>query len=123
MTNGGSLYNQTSAGVDILAGDSVFIDLPEFNQSAYSGLYSMKYTIGSGITDDLPNDNEFVNEFLIDSLYTLAKLDANEMPIPADFYQPSGLNRNVPELRALPRPEREPHRRHGFVRIRVRSRR
>ncbi|MBK7555964.1 MAG: T9SS type A sorting domain-containing protein [Flavobacteriales bacterium] len=91
VTNGGSLYNQTSAGVDILAGDSVFIDLPEFNQSAYSGLYSMKYTIGSGITDDLPNDNEFTNEFLIDSLYTLAKLDANQMPIPADFYQPSGL--------------------------------
>ncbi|MBK6777554.1 MAG: hypothetical protein IPG74_17510 [Flavobacteriales bacterium] len=29
VTNGGSLYNQTSAGVDIIAGDSIFIDLPE----------------------------------------------------------------------------------------------
>ncbi|MBK6777553.1 MAG: hypothetical protein IPG74_17505 [Flavobacteriales bacterium] len=51
----------------------------------------MKYTIDSGITDDLPNDNSHVNDFLIDSLYTLAKLDASELPTPADFFQPNPL--------------------------------
>ncbi|MEO8068471.1 MAG: PA domain-containing protein [Flavobacteriales bacterium] len=92
VTNGGVVYSQTSPTVDIPVGDSVFIDLPEFNQPSYNGFYSLKYTTNSGLTDDLPSDNEYVNEFLIDSLFAYGKIDAGTgMPILGDFYQPTGL--------------------------------
>lgn len=92
VTNGGQLYLQTSASTDIPVGDSVFIDLPEFNQSSYSGFYTFKYTTSSSLTDDLPGDNEYVNEFLIDSLFAYGKIDpGTQLTVPADFYQPTGL--------------------------------
>lgn len=92
VTNGGQLYLQTSAATDIPVGDSVFIDLPEFNQNSYNGFYNFKYTTNSALTDDLPGDNEYVNEFLIDSLFAYGKIDpGTQLTVPADFFQPNGL--------------------------------
>lgn len=92
VTNGGVVYSQTSPTVDIPVGDSAFIDLPEFNQPSYNGFYSLKYTTNSGLTDDLPSDNEYVNEFLIDSLFAYGKIDPGTgIPILGDFYQPTGI--------------------------------
>lgn len=92
VTNGGQLYQQTSAATDIPAGDSVFIDLPEFNQSSYNGFYTFTYSTTSGVTDDVPGDNSYVNQFLIDSLFAYGKIDpGTQLTVPADFYQPTGL--------------------------------
>ena len=92
--NGSTLYDETSAGVDILSGDSAFLTVPTFSQSSYSGFYTMTYTAaigGGGITDEFDGDNTFVTRFFIDSLWSYADIDpVTELPVPPAHYRPTG---------------------------------
>ena len=91
---GTELYNETSAGVDILSGDSAFLTVPTFSQSTYGGFYTITYTSGiggGGIVDEFEGDNEFVTTLLIDSLWSYADIDpVTELPIPTAHFRPSG---------------------------------
>ena len=89
--SGSSLYNQISAPVDIVAGDSAFITLPDFSQSSYSGVYDITYTVNLGVTDEFPDDNVHSTNFLIGDLISFAHIDpVLEMPINGAHYQPTG---------------------------------
>jgi len=75
MNNGASVYNETSTSVAIPSADSVFITLPAFDQSAYSGRYDISYTADFGGTDEFPSDNTYTTSFTADSLLALGPLD------------------------------------------------
>jgi hypothetical protein len=52
------LYNETSAPVNILSGDSALVVLPVFGLDTYpNGLYTLNYQISSSVADEFPNDN------------------------------------------------------------------
>ena len=91
---GSTIYDETSAGVDILSGDSAFLTVPTFSQSSYSGYYTMTYTAeiaGGGITDEFDGDNTFVASILVDSLWSYADIDpVTELPIPTAHFRPTG---------------------------------
>ncbi|MBP6574107.1 MAG: T9SS type A sorting domain-containing protein [Flavobacteriales bacterium] len=55
---GNSVYSQSSAPIDILSGDSVFVDLGDFSQATYDGYYTLTYTATlNGVTEDFPSNN------------------------------------------------------------------
>jgi hypothetical protein len=90
--NGTTVYDETSSPQDILAGDSAQFSLPVFSQSSYGGYYEVEYTAASGVTDDFPGDDSFGSNLLIDSLFAYGRIDeATELPVLANFYQPSGV--------------------------------
>lgn len=61
-----NMYNETSAPVDIDAGDSAFISLPDFTQSSYAnGYYEGVYTINMGPTDESDFDNMRIADFVM----------------------------------------------------------
>ncbi len=74
---GTSIYDQTSAVVTILAGDSMFIPLPLFTQTSYAnGLYEMDYQLAMGAVDLAAFDNQQECDFFFsDSLFSLCRID------------------------------------------------
>ncbi|MEX2483269.1 MAG: PA domain-containing protein, partial [Brumimicrobium sp.] len=60
------IYTGVAAPVDIPAGDSVFLTLPNFSQTTYAeGYYELQYTITSDSIDDYEFDNTINSSFLI----------------------------------------------------------
>lgn len=82
--DGSEIYNESSAtGATILPGDSLYIDLPEFNQNGYeAGFYTVTYTMVSDATDELPSDNELTTDFWINTegIYSKSRVDPDEGP-------------------------------------------
>ncbi|MEO8068096.1 MAG: PA domain-containing protein [Flavobacteriales bacterium] len=90
VSQGGQLYNETSAAQDILSGDSAFFELPEFNQSTYSGDYQVVYTTGFGGTDEHNGDNDYSVDLRLGEEYALAPWDdVNNRPISTIGIQPA----------------------------------
>ncbi len=87
---GPALYTQTSSPVDIAAGDTVFIPLPDFSLNNYSGGYQLLYTTSFAGTDEHFGDNEYPVNFRMGSEYALAPWDdANNWPISTTGIQPA----------------------------------
>lgn len=91
VNNGANVYDNTSTSFSLLAGDSAFITLPDFNLATYpAGVYTLTYAITYGNTDQYSLDNTIATEFKIqDSIYALARLDAAGKPITTGGTQPS----------------------------------
>ena len=56
--DGTMLYDETSDPASIPSGDSLFVDLGTFDQSAYSGRYAITYSVLSDEADAYPTDNQ-----------------------------------------------------------------
>lgn len=89
--NGTELYNETSSPVDILAGDSTFIQLPVFNQTSYPvGEYELTYGVTSDSTDSYDADNTLDANFEItNDMISYAALDADGLPMNTGGFRPS----------------------------------
>lgn len=76
-----SVYNQVSASLDILSGDSVYVTFSAYAPSAHAvGSYTLSYTLAYGATDEYPSDNQIVSTFAItDELLSLARV-TNGLP-------------------------------------------
>lgn len=90
VDNGSNLYDQTSSSFSLLAGDSVFITMPDFNMPSYTaGTYDITYSIDYAVTDEYDNDNTIVTQFMLqDSLFSLCRLDNAGKPITTIGTQP-----------------------------------
>ncbi|MCB0771300.1 MAG: T9SS type A sorting domain-containing protein [Flavobacteriales bacterium] len=80
MHNGGELYNETSDAVTILPGDSVFVELPAFEQSSYDGDYDLTYTASFAGDDGHTLDNTRSIQFNFGDIYALVDLDDEGLP-------------------------------------------
>lgn len=91
VNNGADVYDETSTSFSLLAGDSAFITLPDFSLAAYPmGVYTLTYEIAYGVTDQYTLDNTIASTFNIqDSIYALARLDANGKPLNTIGFMPS----------------------------------
>lgn len=91
VNHGGNVYDQTSTSFNLLAGDSAFITLPDFNLASYTGgVYDITYTINYGVSDEYSDDNTITTSFnLQDSLYSLCRLDNAGKPITTIGTQPA----------------------------------
>lgn len=91
ITSGGNpVYNETSSPNTINPGDSVFIALPDFNQSSgYSGRYELAYTADLGAADQFPDDNTYTTSASFDSLLSYSPLDGTGLPEQIAFFRPS----------------------------------
>lgn len=84
------LYNETSAGVDIAAGDSSFIALPDFSQNSYGGDYDFNYSTAFGGTDQSTGDNGFAVTLRMGEEFGYAPWDdATDRPIVTTGTQPA----------------------------------
>ncbi len=90
---GGSVYSQTSSAASLASGDSMWVQLPNFNQATYNtGLYKFKYTILSDSIDDFPADDSRRSDFTIsDAMFAYAQIDTVTLrPITNASYRPGG---------------------------------
>ncbi|MBK9177111.1 MAG: T9SS type A sorting domain-containing protein [Flavobacteriales bacterium] len=81
--NGSSVvYDQTTTGVNLPVGDSIYVSLPTFSQSSYSGQYSFAYSIAGDVSDDFPENNAASATLTIGDKITYAPADAiTQLPI------------------------------------------
>lgn len=73
--DGNTLYDQSSAGVTLASGDSLYVALPQFTDSPYSGIYSIAYTIGGLETDEFEQNNSITVSLAIGGVMTYAPAD------------------------------------------------
>ncbi len=78
------IYNETAATVpNIDAGDSIFLSLPTFSQSAYdNGYYHVLYSVESDSVDSYDFDNSATADFAInDDMFSFSTLDENDLSL------------------------------------------
>jgi hypothetical protein len=73
----GVVYNETSPAVDILSGDSAFVEMPALNLASYGGYYTITYTTSSPAGEEYAADNSYVTTLHVGNIYSKATLDAN----------------------------------------------
>jgi len=77
-----TVYDQTSAGVNLPIGDSIYAALPDFSQSSYSGQYTFTYTCLGDVTDDFNTNNTYTATLTIGDKITYAPADAaTQLPV------------------------------------------
>ena len=87
-----SLYTESSAAVNMLSTDSLFISLPLFSQTTYPiGEYAITYTITSDVADDFIDDNSLNANFMItEKEIAVARIDATtKEPNANQHFQPA----------------------------------
>lgn len=92
VSNGSTVYDQTSGAFSLISGDSVFVTMPDFSLASYSaGNYTVSYTVSFGTTDEYVGDNVSTSRFSLNpSLWSLTALDETTNNIKADnFYRPA----------------------------------
>ena len=72
--SGSDIYNETSDPVDILSGDSIFVELSPLALSSYSGFYSITYTANSAAAEEYPGDNTYSASLYVNDLYGYATI-------------------------------------------------
>ncbi len=85
----GEVYNETSAPVDILTGDSAFIELPALALASYGGHYTIDYTTTSAAAEEYPGDNTFSTTLTMGDVYSLAKVDSASNPLTSTGSRPN----------------------------------
>jgi len=92
--DGTVLYDETSMGSNILAGEALLYTFPVFEEASYeSGFYTVTYTTSNGLTDEYPYDNVLTSSFWIndEGIYSKSTVDPVDGPQedggirPADF--------------------------------------
>ncbi|MBL0128120.1 MAG: T9SS type A sorting domain-containing protein [Flavobacteriales bacterium] len=94
VTQNGSnvVYDQTSAGVTLLSGDSLFVTLPDFSQSSYSGQYAIAYALLGDNSDEFTNNDAITVTLTTGDKITYAPADATtQLPAP-DLHTLPGAN-------------------------------
>lgn len=90
--DGTEIYNETSAGSNILSGDSLFFSLPEFVEDGYdAGYYTMVYTITSDNSDEFPDDNTVTTNFWInnENIYSKSRVNPTTGPVGGNGIRPA----------------------------------
>ena len=90
--DGTELYNETSAGVNIPVGDSLYFSLPLFSSGGYEvGLYTISYSIVSDDTDEFPDDNTASSQFWINDqgTYSKSRIDPSTGPLGGNGLRPA----------------------------------
>ncbi len=70
-----TVYTITSDPIDIVSGDSVFIDLGDFIQPSYAGNYSLDYTLQSTTGDEFDSNNAYSTTFSINEIFSYSTMD------------------------------------------------
>jgi hypothetical protein len=92
--DGTVLYDETSMGSNIFAGESLLYTFPVFEEASYEvGYYTVTYTTSNDLTDEYPFDNELTTSFWIndEGIYSKSTVDPVDGPQenggirPADF--------------------------------------
>lgn len=88
---GSSVYNQSMPNINLLSGDSLYIEFPTFAPSSYTaGKYTLTYTLTTTVTDEYAGDNSMVVDFFIsDDVFSYVKLDDQGLPISTTGYRTS----------------------------------
>jgi hypothetical protein len=73
--NGTTVYDETSDPQTVAALDSVWITLPEFEQTSYSGLYRFTYTILSDEDDAYTPNDTLRTSMHIGNIFSYAEVD------------------------------------------------
>jgi hypothetical protein len=92
MKEGNELYNEVSDNQTLLPGDSLFVELPQFNQPEYSGSYTITYTIESDNADGFPNDNTYSIPLAFGDVYTYVPVDGTGIPVSGNHVAPATPN-------------------------------
>jgi hypothetical protein len=94
VNNGMDVYTDTSATFDLVSGDSVYVELEDFNLPAYpADDYTLTYTVNFGATDEYVGDNSIETGFrIVDTLFSYARLDAQGMPVSDGGIRPNPNN-------------------------------
>lgn len=76
------IYSETINNLDIVSGDSIYVELPVFSRSSYQmGDYKLKYTITTAQTDEYEADNLYEVPFKIGGdVFSYVKLNADGLP-------------------------------------------
>jgi hypothetical protein len=77
--NATNVYTEAAGPFSIPAGDSLFVGLPTFSQSTYSGKYNLRYALSSDAdaTNEYAVDDTISSPFAItDTIYSLSRLSA-----------------------------------------------
>ncbi len=77
ISNGSTVYDETSTSFDLVAGDSMWVAMPAFSNATYPvGHYTVTNALEYGVTDDFTEDNVSESGFDInDNLWSWARLD------------------------------------------------
>jgi hypothetical protein len=86
--NGGDVYNEVSDPVTILPADSVYVELPIFEQPTFDGDYMLNYTVSFGGADQHTFDDTRSVSFNFGDIYANVPLDAEGIPEYTISYQP-----------------------------------
>ncbi len=87
---GSSIFDDTSNPFDLAPGDSLFVTLGDLPAGAYSGRYTLTYSVASVEADEHLPDNSRSVAFEFDDVYALAPLDATTgIPISTIGIQPA----------------------------------
>jgi PA domain len=80
--DGSPVYDQTSTGVTLLSGDSLFVALPDFTQPGYTGHYEITYSLLGDNTDEFSDNNTTSTTLTIGDKLTYVPADAGtQLPI------------------------------------------
>jgi hypothetical protein len=85
---GSELYNEVSDNQTLFPGDSLFVELPQFNQSGYDGTYTITYTVESDNEDGAPNDNTYSVPLEFGDVFTYVPV-ANGIPVSGNHVAPA----------------------------------
>lgn len=87
--DGNILYTQSSTGLDIVSGDSIYIELPVFSNPTYTvGKYTLTYSVTPSVTDEYANDNSYdVDFFISNDIFSYVNIDADGLPISTTGYR------------------------------------
>lgn len=90
--DGSTVYDQTSSGVNLPVGDSLYAALPDFSQGSYSGQYVFTYTCAGDVPDDFLNNNNYSVTLTIGDKITYAPADPDTQLPMSNLHVISGDN-------------------------------
>lgn len=88
---GNTVYNQVATADSLASGDSIWFDIPNFNQTSYpDGKYDITYTVSADSSDNFIADNSRTVSFTIgDEYLAYAELDSTSLPVIDASYRPT----------------------------------
>lgn len=94
VDNGANVYDNTSTSFSLLSGDSAYISMPTFSLASYpAGDYTLTYEVSNPAVDEYLSDNTVAIDFYVnDSIYSLCRLDAQNMPVSDGGIRPNPNN-------------------------------
>ncbi|MCB0770842.1 MAG: hypothetical protein KDC00_10610, partial [Flavobacteriales bacterium] len=85
---GNELYNEVSDNQTLFPGDSLFVELPQFNQPGYDGSYAITYSVESDNEEGAPNDNTYSIPLKFGDVFTYVPV-ANGIPVSENHVVPA----------------------------------